>query len=220
MLYYMTLLIVFIVLAYAGIILFRKFAYIQKQNKELQKRESEFLIDLVAEGKLKPDQLSQLSSHIETNAIDEVSVKLEKKEGPLDSILELVDGLSDGEMRQLMKELEKRQTSERRKYHRKDLFRIIDYNVGGQYYRDLIQDISGSGVFIKTAHTFSVGQSIFMTLMSPTSQKPFKIIGEIIRVHTDGIGVKFKIESQVQVEVLKSLVDLIQTEQLQEDAEI
>ncbi|MES0447186.1 MAG: PilZ domain-containing protein [Desulfobacterales bacterium] len=210
MLYYLTLLIIFIVLVCAGIILFRKFAYIQKQSKDLKKRESEFLIGLVAEGELKPDQLSKFSNLIENNAIEEVSSQLEKTESLLDSILELIGSLSDEEMRQLLKELEKRQTTERRKYHRKDLYRIIDYNVGGQYYRDQIQDISGSGVFIKTVHTFSAGQSTLMTLMSPTSQKPFKIIGEIIRVHTDGIGVKFKIESQVQEEVLKSLVDLMQ----------
>ena len=212
MLYYITLLIIFIVLVCAGIILFRKFAYIQKQSKELQKRESEFLINLVAEGELKPDQLSQLSNLIENNAIDKVFTKLKETGSLLDSILELINSLSEEEMRQLLKELEKRQTSERRKYHREDLFRIIDYNVGGQDYRDLIQDISGNGVFIKTVHTFSAGQSILMTLMSTTSQKPFKIIGEIIRVHTDGIGVKFKMESQVQEEVLKSLVDLIKTD--------
>ncbi len=209
MLFYITLLIILIVLVYASIKLFKKFAYIQKQSKGLQKRESEFLINLVAEGELKPDQLSQLSNLVENNAIDEVSSKLEKTGSLLDSILESIDSLSEEEMRQLLKELEKRQTGERRKYHRKDLFRIIDYNVGGQYYRDLIQDISGRGVIIKTVHTFSVGQSIIMTLMSPTSQKPFKIIGEIIRVQTAGIGVKFKIKSQVQEEVLKSLVDLI-----------
>ena len=209
MLYYITLLIIFIVLVCAIIILFRKFAYIQKQSKEQQKRESEFLINLVAKGELKPDQLPQLSNLVENNDIDEVFSQLEKTESPLDSILELIDSLSDEEMRQLFEELEKRQTGERRKYHRKDLFRIMDYNVGGQDYRDLIQDISGSGVFIKTVHKFSIDQSILMTLMSPTSQKPFKIIGKIIRVHTDGFGVKFKFESQVQEEVLNSLVELI-----------
>ena len=196
----------------ASIILFRKFTNIQKQSKEQQKRESEFLINLVAKGELKPDQLPQLSNLVENNAIDEVFSQLEITESPLDSILELIDSLSDEEMRQLFEELEKRQTSERRKYHRTDLFRIIDYNVGGQDYRDIIQDISGSGVFIKTVHKFSIGQSILITLMSPTSQKPFKIICEIIRVHTVGFGVKFKFESQVQEEVLNSLVDLIKTD--------
>ena len=42
-------------------------------------------------------------------------------------------------------------------------------------------------------------------------QKPFKINGEIVRVGTDGVGVTFKIESQVQELVLKSFVDIIQT---------
>jgi len=47
--------------------------------------------------------------------------------------------------------------------------------------------------------------------MSPDKQKPFRINGEIIRIHEDGIGVKFKIESRVQEAALKSLVDMIQS---------
>jgi hypothetical protein len=43
MLYYITILIVFVVLAYAGIILFKKVAYFQKQRKELQMKEFEFI---------------------------------------------------------------------------------------------------------------------------------------------------------------------------------
>ena len=74
----------------AGIILFRKFANIQKQSKEQRKRESEFLINLVAKGELQPDQLPQLSNLVENNAIDEVSSQLEITESPLDSILELL----------------------------------------------------------------------------------------------------------------------------------
>jgi hypothetical protein len=45
--------------------------------------------------------------------------------------------------------------------------------------------------------------------MSRDYQKPFKINGEIVRVSPDGIGVKFKIESQVQEEAIKSLIDII-----------
>ena len=47
--------------------------------------------------------------------------------------------------------------------------------------------------------------------MSPDKQKPFRINGEIIRIHEDGIGVKFKIESRVQEAAIKSLVDMIQS---------
>ena len=122
----------------------------------------------------------------------------------------LIDEMSDVEMRQLLKELEERQKKEQRKYSRKSFLTIIDYNVDNRYYKDFIQDISGSGVFIKTSQTFSVGQTILMTFMSTDNQKPFRINSEIIRIHEDGIGVKFKIESRVQEAALKSLVDMIQ----------
>ena len=126
-------------------------------------------------------------------------------------LFRLLNDMSDEEMRQLLKELEERQYKKQRKYSRKGFLTIIDYNVGDRHYRDFIQDISGSGVFIKTSQTFSVGQTILMTFMSPDKQKPFRINGEIIRIHEDGIGIKFKIESRVQEAALKSLVDMIQS---------
>ncbi len=126
-------------------------------------------------------------------------------------IFGLIDEMSDAKMRQLLKELEERQNKEQRKYSRKDFLTIIDYTVEGRHYRDFIKDISENGVFIKTSQTFSDGQTIIMTFMSPDNQKPFRINGEIIRTHEDGIGVKFKIESQVQELVLKSFVDMIQS---------
>ena len=126
-------------------------------------------------------------------------------------LFRLLNDMSDEEMRQLLKELEERQNEKQRKYSRKGFLTLIDYNVGDRSYKDFIQDISGSGVFIKTSQTFSVGQTISMTFMSPDNQKPFRINGEIIRIHEDGIGVKFKIENRVQEATLKSLVDMIQS---------
>ena len=125
------------------------------------------------------------------------------------SIFEMVNRMSDEEMLTLSKELKERRHKERRKYNRIDLFTIIDYSAGDQYYRDFIQDMSSSGVFIKSSHQFSVGQIVRMIFMSRDNQKPFKITGEIVRVSSDGIGVKFKIESQVQEESIKSLIGII-----------
>ena len=126
-------------------------------------------------------------------------------------LFRLLNDMSDEEMRQLLKELEERQNKKQRKYSRKGFLTLIDYNVGDRSYKDFIQDISGSGVFIKTSQTFSVGQTISMTFMFPDNQKPFRINGEIIRIREDGIGVKFKIENRVQEATLKSLVDMIQS---------
>ena len=85
-----------------------------------------------------------------------------------------------------------------------DLFLTSDYSLthpsGGPTF----------GVHCQPSQTFSVGQTVSMTFMSPDNQKPFKIDGEIIHITNDGVGVKFKIESQVQTMVLKSYIDMIQ----------
>jgi hypothetical protein len=129
-------------------------------------------------------------------------------------IFEIINDMSESEMRQLLKDLEARQNKERRHCDRKDFLTIIDYTVEGRYYRDFIENISESGLFFRPSHTFSVGQTIQITFMSPDNQKPFKINGEIVRVGTDGVGVAFKIESQVQELVLKSFVEMIQKQSI------
>ena len=126
-------------------------------------------------------------------------------------IFEIINSMSEAELRQLLKELEERKNRERRKHSRKDFFITVDYIVEDQYFKDFIQDMSNSGVFIKTSQTFSEGQTILMTFMSPDNQQPFKINGEIARVMPDGIGVKFEIESQVLEAAIKSLVNMIQS---------
>jgi Tfp pilus assembly protein PilZ len=127
-------------------------------------------------------------------------------------LFEMIDRMSESEMRQLLNELEERQNKERRSCRRKDFSTMVDYNVADRYYRDFIQNISERGVFIKTSETFSKGQETLMTFMSPDYQKPFKIKGEIVRLHPDGVGVKFKIESEALRTALESLIKMIQSD--------
>jgi Tfp pilus assembly protein PilZ len=127
-------------------------------------------------------------------------------------LFEMIDRMSESEMRQLLNELEERQNKERRSCRRKDFSTMVDYNVADRYYRDFIQNISERGVFIKTSETFSKGQETLMTFMSPDYQKPFKIKGEIVRLHPDGVGVKLKIESEALRTALESLIKMIQSD--------
>jgi Tfp pilus assembly protein PilZ len=55
------------------------------------------------------------------------------------------------------------------------------------------------GVFLETRESFSEGEEILLTLSMAHYSKPFKITGEIVRSTPRGIGVKFKIVSQVQL---------------------
>jgi Tfp pilus assembly protein PilZ len=198
MLYFITILIVFSVLAFAGIALLKKFRRFQKRKEEIQMKESDFIDKLLDEGEQEPKKR------------DIIDDKLSKDDVRA-AIFEMINKMSEEEMHRLLKDLEEGQIGDRRQCERKDFLRVIDYQVGDHYYRDFIQNISETGLFIKPSKTFSVGQTVSMTFMSPDEQSPFKINGEIVRVHTGGIGIKFKIESQVQRMVLKSYVDMIQS---------
>jgi len=163
MLYYITILIIFLVFGFAGIILFKKITYFQKQRKKLQEKESGFINELVTEADLKPDHFFQKDDFIENNTFifeEHKNMENDKLGGNevRSFIFEIINSMSDEEVRQLLKDLEVRQNKERRQYDRKDFFRIIDYNVGGRYYRDFIQNISETGLFIKPSHVFSLGQ--------------------------------------------------------------
>ncbi len=218
MLYHIVIIIIFAILAYAVVVLFRRFAIVQNRRKERQLKESEFMSKLVSEGSLKPVQLSGVNNFIEDRTLNKEALKLKTTDTELDRdeiralISEEINCMSDEEIQQFYQELKKRQDGKPRKHDRKDLFLIVDYSVSGRHYRDAIQDISESGVFIKTSQTFSEGQKILMTFMSPDYQSPFKIKGEIVRVHTNGVGVKFLMESQVQEAALKNFMDRIQIE--------
>lgn len=56
-----------------------------------------------------------------------------------------------------------------------------------------IQDVSSSGVFIKTTKHLFAGQEIAMTFTFPQTRKTIMATGEITRITYDGAGVKFKI---------------------------
>ncbi len=126
-----------------------------------------------------------------------------------DQVMAKINRMSDVELVELLDRVDDQVGEAPRKDNRLTFYTTVDYVVEGQYYRDFIQDLSVSGVFIKARQMFEPGQHIMMTFMSPFLQKPFKISGEIVRTLDAGIGVKFDQESQVQAEAISALMDQI-----------
>ena len=56
-----------------------------------------------------------------------------------------------------------------------------------------IQDISSSGIFIKTDKPLSVGQEVALTFKFPGSQHTFAATGNIIRVSNSGAAMEVKV---------------------------
>jgi uncharacterized protein (TIGR02266 family) len=83
----------------------------------------------------------------------------------------------------------------------------VDYSDSDRFFKDYIQDISSGGVFIKTREPFSIGEEIMLSLSLSNDKNAFRIPAEVVRTSEEGIGVKFKIQSQVQEDIITSFVD-------------
>ena len=109
-------------------------------------------------------------------------------------IFEIIDGMSDTEMRQLLKDLEGWQKSknEKRKYPRRSTLIGITYSSDQRRtFEDFVRNISAAGLFIETNLLSELGQKLTMTFSHPDSGDPIKVLGKVIRVDSGGIGVKF-----------------------------
>jgi hypothetical protein len=109
-------------------------------------------------------------------------------------IFEIIDDMSDLEMGQLLKDLEKWQKSknEKRKYPRKSTLIDITYSSDQRrIFEDFVRNISAGGLFIETNLVTELGQKLTMTFSHPDSGDPIRVLGKVIRVDSGGVGVKF-----------------------------
>ena len=112
-----------------------------------------------------------------------------------DRLISLVMEFSKEQQEALLEELESKLSKERRHNTRKPFMTVVDFASQDRVYREFVQDISGTGVYIQTSGSFSVGQDIVLTFSCPDSQKHVKITGRIARVADSGIGVQFNIRN-------------------------
>lgn len=124
----------------------------------------------------------------------------------------LVDLISDMPIQAqkiLLTELEEKLRSNERKHPRKPYLKEVEYATEDRVYQEFIQDISPSGLFIETRSPLAAGQEITLILSLPNHERPIKIIGEVVRVTQEGIGVKFKLSSPIVEEMIETLVEKI-----------
>ena len=80
-----------------------------------------------------------------------------------------------------------------RKLFEKDQPITVSCETSASEFNASIQDISGSGIFIKTTEPLSIGQEIAMTFKFPKSPKPIMVTGEVVRTTRFGAAVEFKV---------------------------
>lgn len=106
-------------------------------------------------------------------------------------LFEIILDMPFEDRRTMFKDLEANHSQGRRKFARKPYFMPVDFATPDRAFSGFIQNISSSGLLIKTRETLPVGQQVTLSFMRPKSRDYVKVGGEIVRKIPDGFGVKF-----------------------------
>lgn len=106
----------------------------------------------------------------------------------------IIATLREDILRDLWDQLEdwhKYRLREMRSDPRKPTFIAAECSSGNTCFTDFIQDISNGGVYIQTDGNFFLNQQISLTFSLPKTRDEQTVSGEVVRVDSEGIGVKF-----------------------------
>lgn len=103
--------------------------------------------------------------------------------------------ISEARTRELLGQLKnwhKSKLTQMREHPRKPFFIPVECSSSDDVcFTDFIQDISCGGVFIQTDGNFYVGRQITLTFFLPKAENDITVSGKVVRVDSEGIGVKF-----------------------------
>jgi len=127
----------------------------------------------------------------------------------LTDIFHFINNASKEQKQKLLSVLDDLRKNDRRKHYRKPCSITANYSILGDTFNGLVKDISAGGIFILSIETdmvFSEGQEITVNFPTHTEkQEPIKLLGEVVWLVPEGIGVKFKAEDQNLESIIESL---------------
>ncbi len=122
---------------------------------------------------------------------EEANITSQLKEliGDLSAFVEYV---TEEQQQGLLDVLQEWIRGERREHYRKPCcIEIGYYTTQERMFTDFIENISASGVFIRTSAPLSVGQKLELILPCLSNKEPMAITGEVVWKGELGVGVKF-----------------------------
>jgi hypothetical protein len=115
-----------------------------------------------------------------------------------DVILQLIKQIlemTDGERLDLLEQLGTLPVKELSLGDRDGFRRMYDqtitFSTQDRQYRAPCKDISNGGIFIQTSEIFQLGQMVTLDIPFSDGRESIKVPAEIVRVNSDGIGLKF-----------------------------
>jgi hypothetical protein len=108
-----------------------------------------------------------------------------------ENLIKIIQQMPEKDRYKLYKVLEKKYPLEKRKSNRTSFQSQAEYTSLECFGKDIIQDISVGGVFMKTMEPLTIGRPITLTIPATNGSHSIKVQGEVVRVTDDGVGIKF-----------------------------
>ena len=89
---------------------------------------------------------------------------------------------------------------EKRQFQRTDCTVPVSYEVKGHPFKDVLRNVGEGGGYLQTFRFFSVGEEISLEL--PAQDHGERVVGDVVWVGPEGIGLKFRIPGQALMEKL------------------
>jgi Tfp pilus assembly protein PilZ len=93
----------------------------------------------------------------------------------------------------------------RRKHYRERLRLPVHYVSQGRTYSGYTQNISLGGLFLPTRFRFSIGQGLLLAFPPESNRSHLKLMGQVVRISSEGIGVQFSSLNHKEKTALLSL---------------
>jgi len=115
-------------------------------------------------------------------------------------LFDLITSMSEDERIQLLEKVEEWKMNNKRRHNRKSYLMPADYVIQDNESKGLVKDISAGGAFLKPneVKSLSIGQEILLVIPYPDNRRNVRIKGEIVRIDSQGVGIKFRRESIIQ----------------------
>jgi len=109
-------------------------------------------------------------------------------------LFELITSMTEDERIQLLEKVEEWKLNNKRKHPRKSYLMPAGYVIQDNESTGLVKDISVGGAFLKPneVKSLSIGQEIVLVIPYPDNKRNVRITGEIVRIDSQGVGIKFK----------------------------
>ena len=122
------------------------------------------------------------------------------------NLFEIIISLDNKQQGKLLRIAKSLFLNEKRGGNRKSCQIPIYYATEEKVYTGFIENISPTGLFIKTRRRLPIGDEILMTFRLQGLAKPIKIKGEIAHTNRSGVGIKFIHTNPKVTQVLGILV--------------